>query len=525
MNTRKILEKIAKLNPDIKLRPHQARVVNNSSTSQIIAHGVGSGKTLTGIAKFEKLKEQGKANKALVITPAGLRDNFGVDGVKKFTNSSYNIIGNKQEISSHTYNAPNPSKDYNIVSYEMFKRNPSKILKEVGADTVICDEFHRAKNPSANITKALRETRPMYKNHIGLTGSIVSNKVSDLYPLVDITTGGKHKLGKSQTDFSNKYLKKSISKSGKKVVTGFNKRNKLVKEFSKTIDYADYNDLKRIADMPGKKVKEIKIPMSKTQQKIYKGYLQNNYDVEKIMKKRTFGPLSDAQIKKIYRSTIPARKLSNSVGAVVPGIDLTRSAMITPKANKVVSDIKTHLKQDNRNQVVVLGQLINGGTDVIEAGLKANHIPYSKFLGKSNPGSSEKERQQGVRDYNAGKKRVILISGAGGEGISLNNTTMEAVVEPHYNPERMNQMEARGIRAGGLKDRKNRNVQVNRYVSVMPKRMGVFKPKFKTPDQFIYSVANQKAKQNNMMFDLLRSARKKQERKQKIKSFFKGGKL
>ena len=87
-----ILEKLAALNKDVKLRPHQARIVNNKNPNQIIAHGVGTGKTLTGIAKFEKLKEQGKANKALVVTPAGLRDNFGSEGVKKFTNSSYTSV-------------------------------------------------------------------------------------------------------------------------------------------------------------------------------------------------------------------------------------------------------------------------------------------------------------------------------------------------------------------------------------------------------------------------------------------------
>lgn len=43
------------------------------------------------------MKEQGKANKALVVVPAGLRTNFGEQGVGKFTNSKYNIVGNKQE--------------------------------------------------------------------------------------------------------------------------------------------------------------------------------------------------------------------------------------------------------------------------------------------------------------------------------------------------------------------------------------------------------------------------------------------
>ena len=62
--------KTASLNADVKLRPHQQRVVDNPHDSMVIAHGVGSGKTLTSIAKFEKLKDEGKAHKALIVTPS-----------------------------------------------------------------------------------------------------------------------------------------------------------------------------------------------------------------------------------------------------------------------------------------------------------------------------------------------------------------------------------------------------------------------------------------------------------------------
>ena len=92
------LIKLAALNDDVTLYPHQQRIVDRKGDSVIAAHGVGGGKTLSGIARFEKLKEQGKANKALVVAPAGLRDNFGEQGVGKFTNSKYQIIGNKQEL-------------------------------------------------------------------------------------------------------------------------------------------------------------------------------------------------------------------------------------------------------------------------------------------------------------------------------------------------------------------------------------------------------------------------------------------
>ena len=131
--------KQAALNADVKLYPHQQRVVDNPSNEMIIAHSVGSGKTLTGIAKFEKMKEEGKANKALVIVPAGLRTNFGEQGVGKFTDSKYNIIGNKLEQRKGIFGDVDPDADYNIVSYEMFRRNPQHYIEASGADTVITE--------------------------------------------------------------------------------------------------------------------------------------------------------------------------------------------------------------------------------------------------------------------------------------------------------------------------------------------------------------------------------------------------
>ena len=65
-------------------------------------------------------------------------------------------------------------------------------------------------------------------------------------------------------------------------------------------------------------------------------------------------------------------------------------------------------------------------------------------------------------------------------------------------------MEARGVRAGGLKGRADRTVQINRYLATMPKKYGIFKSGLKTPDEVIYEISRNKDKQNQMFYDLLR---------------------
>lgn len=517
-----MFNKMAALNSNVKLRPHQERVVNSNSTSQIIAHGVGSGKTLTGLAKFEKMKERGLANKALVVAPAGLRENFGSSGVGKFTNSKYNIVGNSQERAKKQYKGIDPSADYNIMSYEMFRSNPQKAIKETGADTVIFDEAHKMRNEKSLTSQAIRTVRPMYKNHISLTGSIVNNSPSEIYPMIDLATGGKHRLGADRSTFEKTYLKTQSNGTRKKdlVVTGFNHKHRLQKEFGKVIDFVDYDDVKELADMPGKKIRTVHVPMSRLQARTYKKLLNDDPKLKKLIMSRHPENLRKDQVSKAYNSAIHMRRLTNSIGAIYPKYNLTQSAKLTPKTNRLLNDLEKHLNSDPKGQAAVFSQMIDGGMDVLEAGLKARNIPYGKFIGKGNKGVTEATRQADVNDYNASKKRVMLISAAGGEGLSLNDTTWESMLDPHYNPERNHQMEARGVRSGGLKGRKDRNVRINRYVSTMPRTFGIFKSPYKTPDQFIYDIANKKDKQNQLLRDLLKQGTHKAINRQKRQAFF-----
>lgn len=527
LESKKQIEKQAKLNDDIEFNKVQQRVLDNPSNSMIIGHSVGSGKTLSGIAKFEKLKEAGKANKALVVTPAGLRHNFGNDGIAKFTDSSYNIIGNSSELSKKTGFAPNPDSDYNIISYEMFRKNPQDIMKATGADTIIADEIHKVRNAGTSTLKSFQDSRDLYKNFIGLTGSVVNNKINDVYNLVDLASRGQHKLGKNQKQFDESFLRRSDSpmyadvKPERRPVVGFNNRRLLQNELKKYIDYADDDEVRDIAKIPHKDVTVKKVPLSRRQAKLYKQIISDNPEMAKLIQQKRLETLKDDEVSKAFNAMIESRKLMNSIGSVIPGVSLADSAKKTPKTKKLLDDMEKHLNSTPDGQAILLSNMINGGIDVLEAGLKDRGIEYGKFIGKGNEGVTEESRQQDVNDYKDRKKRVMLISGAGAEGISLGDTTWEGVLDGHYNPERMNQMEARGVRAFGLSHRpeEDRRVSVNRYISTMPKTMGIFKSPYQTPDEVIYGIADNKAKQNQLLYDLLKENNKSPQQASKFQLF------
>jgi superfamily II DNA or RNA helicase len=169
------------LKKDVKPREHQEQAVKRllrSDGSLILAHDVGTGKTLTSIMGFEALRKKGKAKRALVVVPASLKRNFVEDGVKKFTTDSHLVLGNKQEAAHGGKNVksidevtPQTAATYNVVSYDMFKKDPEKYLDRTKADTVIYDELHRAKNETSKITDVIKKVRGKHRNFIGMTAT------------------------------------------------------------------------------------------------------------------------------------------------------------------------------------------------------------------------------------------------------------------------------------------------------------------------------------------------------------------
>ena len=137
----------------------------------------------------------------------------------------------------------------------------------------------------------------------------------------------------------------------------------------------------------------------------------------------------------------------------------------------------------------------------MSAGLTARGIKHGVIKGKI----PQAERDQLVKDYNKGKLRTLLISSAGTTGLNLPNTTMHLALDGHYNPAVIDQIEARGIRAGSKVDK----VLVKRYRSVhtptLFNRMGLT-TKDKSVDEWIYNLANNKNDIHNQAEALLKSA-------------------
>jgi len=455
------------LKPEVKLFAHQqsgSDKIIGKGGNLLLSHPVGSGKTLTSIAAFERMRQKGDAKRALVVTPASLRTNY-VEGVKKFTNSQASVFGNAQEVSqgaAYSPERPDRKADYHVVSYDMFRKDPKRYIESAGADTVIYDELHKAKNEGVKTTKAIKDARPFHKNFIGMTGSIVSNTPADIVPLVDAMTNGEHMLGNKST-FEARFVK-TDDKGNKSLRNGPVVRALLA-------PYVHHIDKDALAqNTPKKIVQEVRVDMSPQQKDLY-NYVRGKLDpITKMRLTVGTSGLSKAQVNDTFAKLLRLRQVSNSMQTLDDSLTLEDSADKTPKMKKLLDDVEEHLGETSDGQVVIHSNMIQGGVDVLSAGLKKRNIPFGTFIGKGNVGITEKARQADVKDYQEGRKKVLLISAAGGEGLDLPNTTFVAMADGHFNPEKINQAEARGVRAGGQshRDAQNRQVLVRRYVSVMP---------------------------------------------------------
>lgn len=506
----------SKLKDFVKLYPHQESFLKSvrklpKGGGVIAAHGTGTGKTVSAIAAFEDMKERGVARRALVIAPAGLRDNFLNKGVKKFTDSEGIAVTRPGE-------DPGDNVEYIVTSYSAFRKNPQGFIDAYKPDVIIADEFHRAGDPGGKTNQAINSVRDQVNTFIGLTASVVQNNPADVVPLVEVAAGKDTGLGPKK-DFKRRHVKKTPSQQrgvfgGKTFEKELIRRFEIDKRLGSTIHYIEDLDATK---KPTKETTTVETPMSKEQMKLYRMSMKG-VDPKILDKVRRGEEVPDKKMMNVFTKLIRARQVSNSLHTVIADMPLEVAAERTPKIKRILDDVEEHIKTTPDAQIIIYTNIVHGGVDVLEAGLKARGVKYGKFIGKGQKGVTEETRQQAVNDYIEGKNKVIIITGAGAEGLSLGNTTLVALADGHYNPERIAQAEARGIRAGGLSHRpqEERKVQVRRYVSTVPRGFFdklFFRPEEKSVEQFVYLTADRKQRLNRQMRDILQEKSRREERR------------
>jgi len=466
------------LKKGVRLTGDQANFVKfiERQGSGVNAADTGTGKTLASIAAALRLRETGRSRNALVVVPAALKRNFA-DNVRKYTNASVGVINSSRDIDRFR------NRDFSVISYDLARKNAPRLT---GYDTVIADEIHRAKDKTTVNHAVLRRLRGRSKHMIGLTATPAQNNVYEALNIHNVISPRPMKIGEFSRKFENRRLR-GVMEHIRAIVTGKPGSGELKGYYNQRTMARMFGDVfmmptAKAPDMPSVKEQFVIVPMNQVQRTAYRRALR------KDLSKREISLLKDKKLdinlaERIVNRAMAARQVSNDPGY------LTASKRSMPfassKAVRAVKDALDHIATDPRNRVLMYSSFKNHGTRTLGTALSKLNIPFAKFTG----GMPQNLKEQAVDNFRKGNKRILLITGAGAEGLNLPDTTMISLLDGHYNPMKIKQIIGRGVRRGGLRafPAGQRRVVVNKYIADPKTGDGAI-------DQHVYRVAESKEK-------------------------------
>ncbi len=468
------LEKEAAKETKLKteLQPYQQRVIDRlrNQSGLVVAHGLGSGKTLSSIAAATELAP----GEAAALVPAALQENY------------------LKEIAKHTEGA-SPVSVGSLQNAVVKKNIPS-------APLLIVDEAHRLRNPAAEGYQLIRDAKT--GKRMLLTGSPVYNKPEDIAPLVNLAAGGR--VLPVGSDFNRRYVRQP----GRGLLTLINpfasvdpkivNKGELGGALHKWVDY--YNpEGERSADYPSLKEVRIDVPMSEYQTTVHDAAwgqvpLLTQWRLRKSL------PPNKQELSELNRFQSQARQIASSEKKFRTGDD---PVAIAPKIQEAARRLSDQIETNPRHRGLVYANYLETLNDYAKT-LDEKGIPYAQFRGDM----SAKVRNQAVKDYNEGKIKALLVSGAGGEGLDLKGTRQVQVLEPHWNEEKLKQVIGRARRLGSHAHlpQEERNVLVENYSSY-PQRsfLGAMFKGRKGVEGMLYDMSAQKQRLNDQVIDLMKS--------------------
>ncbi|MEU3099635.1 DEAD/DEAH box helicase [Streptomyces sp. NPDC006967] len=152
----------------------------------ILADEVGLGKTIEAGLVLSELRMRGLAERTLVLTPAGLVEQWREELERKFGLPTVIARGREWADAGAGADAERPVV---LASIASARREPLKSRLTAGQwDVVVADEAHRLRNPRSASGKLARALRARYL--LLLTATPVENRLQDLYELVSLVSPG-----------------------------------------------------------------------------------------------------------------------------------------------------------------------------------------------------------------------------------------------------------------------------------------------------------------------------------------------
>jgi len=406
----------------LPLQPHQKAIVEHMRKNRglIVAHEVGSGKTLAAVTASQCFLEDNPKGQIIVVTPLSLQDNF------------------KKEMA--TYGVTKMSK-YSFYTLQKFATKYNK--KNCGGGKypvmLIIDEAHNLRTP-VKVRRSTKKGKSRSEVAVDcaktadkvllLTATAVYNEPRDLANLVAMVKGIDPPTKKDfENIISNKYT--------------FEKFFSCVISFYKSPKDENY---------PSFTEKYVNIPMTPS---YYKKYME----IENVLGGIKYFDKKDKEWK--YK---PSEGDEPDPWVFLTGL---RKA-----SNKFEDDcIKCDWvlnKVREKKKTVIYSFFLDYGVRQMQKICDEENIPWVEVTGKSKAS----ERSKAVQMYNDNLVNVLFITKAGGEGLDLKGTRNVIVFEGSWNKATDDQVIGRAIRYKSHAHLRKSKRKVNIYYLVIVKPPG-----------------------------------------------------
>lgn len=385
---------------------HQTKIVRamRENRGLIVYHKVGSGKTLTAILVSQDFLDRYPWRRVIVVTPAGLLNNFRDEMRKSFKNLLY-------------------EDRYEFFSYHAFvnrcKDDESFCGRCAGA-LLIVDEahnlrhiYHARKNRKTKNTKEygvmnrwITRCAERADKVLLLTGTPVYNHPNDIAALYNMIREPNEKPVRYSYDQQDPF--------------DYGLLDQRVSLYEPPVEAGDYP--KRVDHL-------VPIVMNDDFLRRYEELLENLEPGER-----------PEYLSRLFGEETKLEPFFNGVRRGVNNLEDERSAKIQWVVRKI-------LDPATPGPILVFSAWLNAGNRIV-----ANILERSLFKGKPvryrviEGDVPVKDRRGIVSRYNYGRTRVLFLSKAGGEGLDLRNTRTVIIMEESWNRASQEQVIGRAVR-------------------------------------------------------------------------------
>ena len=417
--------------------PHQRDLALRLADSggQLAFHATGSGKTISAVNAAHEHNLP-----LLAVVPAALRNNFrkGIEDA-----------GFKGQSS--------------VVSYEEAVRrmNDPAFREQASKSLVAFDEAARM-GQTGTARSDLASGLPAAKRLL-LTGTPARNAPHELAPLIN-SAAGKAVLPTDPKEFQTRFLQTRTVPVGffSRLMGGQGAEVKVpanLHEFEKAVrNHVHHYGAADRTHFPSVSESILEVPMSDRQQSAFE-FVTAKYP--RFMYKIRHGiPPSKSETGDMMAFLSGPRQVSNHPST----FNASATDEDAPKVRLAADEIQRRHTTDPNYRGVVYSAFLPAGIEPVSRELTRRGISHHTFTGSMDDAG----RKAAIDDYNAGRTPVLLISGAGAEGLDLKGTKHMVIMEPHWHEEQIKQVKARGIRfkSHAHLPEAERHVEVQRLHSV-----------------------------------------------------------